>query len=94
MRSIGSRFAQKPIWSREGSNVLLVDGENVVGRTGGTYGAEGYVRQALVNLPEFAGNYPVIGSWLVGDEPAGMGIREDHTRVTGDRSRFVPHFIS
>ena len=29
---IGDRFAQKPIWSREGSNVLLVDGEDVVGQ--------------------------------------------------------------
>ena len=90
---IGNRFAQKPLWSREGANVLLVDGEDVVGRTSGTYGAEGYVRQALVDLPNFDGNYPVLGSWVIGGAPAGMGIREDASRITGDRSRFVPHFI-
>lgn len=90
---IGARFAQKPIWSREGANVLLVDGESVLGRTGGTYGGEGYIRQALAELPAFDGNYPVIGSWLVGDQPAGMGIREDASRITGDRSRFIPHII-
>jgi glutathionylspermidine synthase len=91
--TIGARFAKKPIWSREGANVLLVDGEDVVGHTTGTYGVEGYIRQALVDLPVFDGMHPVIGSWLVGDQPAGMGIREDASRVTGNRSRFVPHVI-
>jgi glutathionylspermidine synthase len=91
--AIGERFARKPIWSREGANVLLIDGEDVVGHTGGTYGTEGYIRQALVELQAFDGMFPVLGSWLVGDEPAGMGIREDATRVTGNRSRFVPHVI-
>jgi glutathionylspermidine synthase len=90
---IGDRFAQKPILSREGANVLLIDGADVIGRTGGEYGAEGAIRQALVDIPAFDGNYPVIGSWLVGDQPAGIGIREDHTRITGNRSRFVPHAI-
>ena len=91
--SIADRFVRKPIWSREGANVLLIDGQEVLGQSTGTYGAEGYVRQALVDLPAFDGFYPVIGSWLVGDEPAGMGIREDATRITGNRSRFVPHVI-
>ncbi len=90
---IGPRFAQKPLYSREGANVLLVDDGKVLGRTTGTYGLEGYVRQALVDLPNFDGNYPVVGSWVVGDHPAGVGIREDHSRITGDRSRFVPHYI-
>ena len=90
---VGPRFAQKPIWSREGANVLLVDGEDVLERSGGSYGGEGFIRQALADIPKFDGNYPVIGSWLVGDEPAGMGIREDTARITGDRSRFVPHVI-
>ena len=90
---IGARFARKPLLSREGANVLLVDGADVVGRTGGDYGAEGFVRQALVDLPAFDGNYAVLGSWVVGESAAGMGIREDRTRVTGNRSRFVPHAI-
>ena len=57
------------------------------------YGAEGYVRQQLRPLPEFDGRYPVIGAWIVGDEPAGMGIREDATPLTTERARFVPHVI-
>ncbi|MEK6631969.1 MAG: glutathionylspermidine synthase family protein, partial [Nitrospirota bacterium] len=39
------------------------------------------------------GWHPVIGSWVVGDEPAGMGIREDRSLIHGNQSRFVPHFV-
>ncbi len=91
--ALGSRFAKKPIYSREGANILLVDGENVIGRSGGNYGEEGYVRQALAPLPQFDGRYPVIGSWIVGEEACGMGLREDGGLITTDRSRFLPHVI-
>ena len=57
------------------------------------YGAEGRIVQALHPLPDFDGNYPVIGAWMVGDEPAGMGIREDRELVTKNFSRFLPHAI-
>jgi glutathionylspermidine synthase len=90
---LGPDFARKPIWSREGANVTLVEAGRIVGQSSGTYGAEGYVRQALVGLPAFDGNFPVVGSWLVGDEAAGMGIREDVSRITTDRARFVHHII-
>ncbi|MBM3608097.1 MAG: glutathionylspermidine synthase family protein [Alphaproteobacteria bacterium] len=89
----GTRFAKKPIYSREGANILLVDGETVAGRTGGDYGHEGYVRQALVQLPEFDGRYPVIGSWVIGESACGMGIREDASLITSDLARFLPHAI-
>jgi glutathionylspermidine synthase len=91
--SLGKRFAEKPIWSREGANVLLMDGGKELGRTGGSYGREGFVRQGLVDMRSFDGNYPVLGSWLVGNVAAGMGIREDRSRITSNRSRFVPHAI-
>ena len=34
-----------------------------------------------------------MGFWMVGDDPAGLGIREDQSRVTRNTSRFVPHII-
>ena len=92
--ALGSRFAKKPIYSREGANILLVDGDTVIGRSGGNYGDEGYIRQALAPLPQFEGRYPVIGSWIVGDEACGMGLREDAGLITTDRSRFLPHAIA
>ena len=84
---------RKPIFGREGANVQVIEAGRVVAETGGEYGAEGYVYQAHAPLPAFGGNYPVIGSWVVAGEPAGMGIREDATAITTDDSRFVPHFF-
>jgi len=88
-----SRYARKPLYSREGANVTLVDGDARLAETNGAYGGEGFVRQELCLLPNFGGRYPVLGCWLVGGEPAGMGVREDSSLVTTDRSRFLPHTI-
>jgi len=90
--NLGERFVRKPFYSREGANIEIHGPRGVYAQPG-TYGAEGYVYQAYASLPDFDGNYPVIGSWIVGDEPAGMGIREDVTPVTRNTSRFVPHYF-
>jgi len=37
--------------------------------------------------------YPVMGVWMVGDEPVGLGIREGSALVTTLEDRFVPHVI-
>ena len=89
---LGERYVRKPFYSREGANVEIHGPRGVYAQPG-SYGAEGYVYQAYASLPEFDGNYPVVGSWIVGDVPAGMGIREDVTPVTRNTSRFVPHFF-
>lgn len=86
-------YVQKPIYSREGANVdIWINGRSVE-KTGGEYGSEGFVYQQYAPLPEFNGNYPVIGSWVIGGEAAGMGIRESDGLITGNTSRFVPHFF-
>lgn len=90
---IGPRYAVKPLYSREGGNVMLVDGTRLLARTEGTYGAEGSIVQQLAPLPMVDGNHMVVGSWIVGDAACGMGLREDAGPVTTDRSRFVPHVI-
>jgi glutathionylspermidine synthase len=84
---------RKPLLAREGANVTIVRDGRQVASSGGDYGVEGFVSQALYPLPEFEGRYPVIGSWVVDGEPAGMGIREDGL-VTGNAARFVPHVIA
>ena len=50
--------------------------------------------QALAPLPEFDGNYPVIGAWIVAGRSCGIGIREDDSPITKNTSRFIPHVIS
>ena len=83
----------KPLLAREGANVSIRRGGSIAAETAGSYGAEGYVYQQVYALPETApGVYPVIGSWVVDGEPAGMGIREDGL-ITGNNARFVPHVI-
>jgi len=37
--------------------------------------------------------YLIIGSWLAGEEPADMSVREDISPVTPSRARFVLHAI-
>lgn len=83
-------YVRKPLLSREGANVLLkVDG--VFTKTEGQYGEEGYVYQQYCALPDFDGNHPVIGSWVIDHASHGIGIRESDGPVTDDFARFVPH---
>jgi glutathionylspermidine synthase len=89
---LGASFITKPFFSREGANVTFAGSADEI-KTGGPYGAEGLVYQARADVPDFDGHYPVIGAWVVGDEPAGIGIREDVTPITTNASRFVPHYF-
>ena len=89
---LGSRYVKKPKLAREGANVSLVDGPTVQ-TTEGDYGAEGFVYQAVAPLPRFEHDYALIGSWIVGDKPAGIGVREDTSPITRNTSRFVPHYF-
>jgi glutathionylspermidine synthase len=86
-------YVKKPILSREGANIELVKHYGTIEKSTGEYGSEGFIYQQLFELPEFDGNYPVIGSWIIGQEPAGMGIREAKGLITDNKSRFVPHLI-
>ena len=83
-------YVRKPLLAREGANVTVVKDGRVIAETGGDYGEEGFIYQALYDLPDFDGNLPVLGSWIVDGEPAGLGIREGGL-VTGNLGRFVPH---
>jgi glutathionylspermidine synthase len=47
----------------------------------------------LALLPNFSGQYPVLGSWLIDHIPCGLSIREDENPITGNTSRFLPHAI-
>ena len=87
------RYARKPLFSREGADTSLIGAGGRVDGPKGGYGVEGFIRQELAPLPDFSGRYPAIGSWVVGDEPAGMGIREGDGLITTNRARFIPHAI-
>jgi len=90
---LGSSFVRKPLFSREGANVALVAAGATLMEQQGPYGAEGFIRQGLAPLPNFSGQYAVVGSWLVDHTPCGLSVREDENPITGNTSRFLPHAI-
>lgn len=91
-------FCKKPVFSREGHNVSIVEIHNWEERfrlaeTEGDYDNGAYVYQGYVTPTVYGGRYPVIGSWVIGGEAAGIGIRENCMEVTDNLSEFVPHII-
>ncbi|MGB0684060.1 MAG: glutathionylspermidine synthase family protein [Magnetovibrionaceae bacterium] len=89
----GDTFVRKPLYSREGWDVAIVQGGETTHLKTGEYGEGPGVIQAFHPLPDFGGRYPMCGCWLVASQPAGMCIREDSGLVTTDDARFIPHFI-
>ncbi|WP_415722049.1 glutathionylspermidine synthase family protein [Photobacterium ganghwense] len=86
-------YVIKPIFSREGANISIVEQGRQTLRVEGPYGDEGMIYQAYHPLPKFNGSYTLIGSWLINDKAGGISIREDQSRVTQDLSRYLPHVI-
>ena len=91
--SLSGKWIKKPLFSREGANVSIIESgvESVL--SDGPYGEEGFIVQAFEPLPVFEGNHTLIGSWLVDDMPAGISVREDASAITQDLSRYLPHII-
>lgn len=90
---LGATYVEKPLFSREGSNVRLFQNGTMVAGNEGPYGAEGFVRQQAITIPNFGSGHVILGAWMVASEPAGMLVREDSSPITGNLARFLPHFI-
>jgi glutathionylspermidine synthase len=91
--ALATSYARKPLYSREGANIELVVDGTAVDADGGPYGGEGFIRQAIAPLPQFNGNYTVLGSWIAAGKPCGLAVREDASPITKNTSRFLPHAI-
>ena len=92
-KNLAGKWIKKPLFSREGANVSLIENGVESALSDGPYGEEGFIVQAFEPLPVFEGNHTLIGSWLVDDMPAGISVREDASAVTQDLSRYLPHII-
>jgi glutathionylspermidine synthase len=95
-----TKYARKPIFSREGDGILLQGDERVIQNTSRKFkGKEGFIVQELALPPEFKNTegvsyFPVLGLWFIDGDPAGMGIRESKVPITTNTSMFIPHSIS
>lgn len=87
------KIVAKPILGREGANVTISDGSEVLLSTSGTYRDNPIVYQEYYPVPSLDNYYPTLGLWMIGDRAAGMGVREDLSMVTKNTSLFVPHII-
>lgn len=90
--NIGGSYVAKPFLAREGANIEVVERYETLAQSQGDYREGLTMYQELYPLRDFGNGYPVIGSWVVNGEAAGMGIREDGL-ITGNKARFVPHVI-
>ncbi|MFP1132258.1 glutathionylspermidine synthase family protein [Asticcacaulis sp. W401b] len=96
-RGSGRGFVRKPALGREGQNMsVFAAGDRAhTAQTDGNYADNDFVYQAFAELfrDPASGAYALIGSWVIGGEAVGMGIRESDHLITDDRSRFVPHLF-
>lgn len=90
---LSGKWIKKPLFSREGANISIVENGKEQALSEGPYGEEGFILQSFQPLPIFEGNHTLIGSWLVDDMPAGISVREDKSAITQDLSRYLPHII-
>ena len=92
-----SEYVVKPLHAREGANIELHGGGLDIVQDGG-WGVEGHVIQEFCELPDFPWtdhphNRPVLGTWMVGDECYGLGVRESDGPITDYYCRFVPNRV-
>jgi glutathionylspermidine synthase len=88
-----SSYVRKPIWSRQGANIEIVQDGKTLYQSDGPYGNDAHILQGFQPLPEFDGGYPLLGCWMVASKAVGLCIREDKTLVTSKDARVVPHVI-
>ena len=96
--STNNDFIKKPVFSREGANVSStnpLDSRNKDYElyADNLYDSTGYIFQKDAQIPLHDGYTPVIGSWVVGNEPCGINIRED-IGFTRNTSAFVSHIFN
>lgn len=94
-----TEYVEKPLWGREGDGInIFINNTKSITSNSHRWGSEGYAYQELFPLPEFVdskgkSHHPVLGSWVVGGESVGVGIRESDGLITDEYCRFVPNII-
>ena len=89
-------YAKKPLHGMQGSNVSLIypDDPSLNFTTPGSYGREGFLIQELHPLPKHGDYHVLVGSWIIDNQPSGIGIRADRSPITtGEHCLFVPHIV-
>jgi glutathionylspermidine synthase len=86
---------KKPMLGQEGVGISIETGfGSLEQKESFGYGAEGFIIQAYIELPEAFGYHYVVGSWAIDGEAAGIIIRGDTSKITGRHCLIIPHIVS
>lgn len=88
-------WVKKPSLSREGNNIKIIEDKKILHESLNTdpeYEKDTFIYQQYFNSIAFENRKPVLGVWVVGETPCGMGIRED-AEITTNNSLFIPHYF-
>lgn len=88
-----TEWVSKPVFGWEGAGIRVHTADTEVAGPVGHTAGQATVFQQFTPLPDFDGNHPVVGSWIVEGSAAGIGIRESTSLITDTAARFVPHYI-
>ncbi len=91
-------YVRKPLHSREGANISIIQPNARSIETPGPYGEGPFIRQAIAPAAVFSGagqapRHAVLGLWMIDQDCSGLGIRESAGPITDNLSSFVPHFF-
>ena len=86
---------RKPIVGAEGVAISIeLGGSQLEKRDSLGYGADGFIVQEYVELPQAFNYHFMIGSWEINGEAAGIILRGDKSLITGRNCLIIPHIIS
>jgi len=88
-------YVAKPRMGFQGENIRIYKEGKPLLSTEGETPAEpaDLIYQEFCPLTNFDGNYPVVGSWVIGGRAAGIGILETEDLITDNSCSFVPHLV-
>jgi glutathionylspermidine synthase len=89
-----SGYVAKPVYGWEGAGIQVVTPDFRHTQDAAHTGGQALVYQQYTPLGSFDGAHPVLGTWVIRDRSAGLGIREQDGPVTDTNARFVPHYMT
>jgi glutathionylspermidine synthase len=92
VRGLGPDVVRKPLFGREGANIEIRKGAQIVAASDGPYAGKA-ILQALGPVFTDRGRTAILGSWIVAGQACGMCIREEDGPITTNKARFIPHYI-
>ena len=87
-------YVTKPLFGWEGDGVEIHTPQATESVPATHSAGQQTIYQKYVALPDFDGNHPVLGAWVIGGRAAGLGIRESTNLITNSEARFVPHLMT